>query len=58
MIKIFCGNIKDMVKIVEGFDIREYEDEIVKLEYHGTTAVFCEIDKNPYSWILSAKQTA
>lgn len=31
---IFCGNIKDMVKIVEGFDIREYEDEIVKLEYH------------------------
>lgn len=48
---IFCGNIKDMVKIVEGFDIREYEDEIVKLEYHGTTAVFCEIDKNPYSWI-------
>lgn len=45
------GILKIMVKIVEGFDIREYEDEIVKLEYHGTTAVFCEIDKNPYSWI-------
>lgn len=21
------------------------------MEYHGTTSVFCEIDKNPYSWI-------
>ena len=21
------------------------------MEYHGTTTVFCEIDKNPYSWI-------
>lgn len=48
---IFCGNIKDLVKMVDGINANEYKDSIEKLEYHGTTAVFCEIDKNPYSWI-------
>lgn len=48
---IFCGNIKDMVKMIDGVDISKYKDAIDALEYHGTTAVFCEIDKNPYSWI-------
>ncbi len=48
---IFCGNIKDMIHIIKGININEYKDEINKLEYHGTTAVFSEIDKNPYSWI-------
>ncbi len=48
---IFCGNIKDMVKMIEGIDINAYTSSVESLEYHGTTAVFCEIDKNPYSWI-------
>lgn len=48
---IFCGNIKDMPKILNGVDINRYAEAIEALEYHGTTAVFCEIDKNPYSWI-------
>lgn len=48
---IFCGNIKDLVKMVDGINVNEYKEPIEKLEYHGTTAVFCEIDKNPYSWI-------
>lgn len=48
---IFCGNIKDLVKMVDGINVNEYKDSVEKLEYHGTTAVFCEIDKNPYSWI-------
>lgn len=48
---VFCGNIKDMIKSVEGVDIHKYMADIEALEYHGTTAVFCEIDKNPYSWI-------
>lgn len=48
---VFCGNIKEMVRMIEGFDIQKYKGGISKLEYHGTTAVFCEIDKNPYSWI-------
>lgn len=48
---VFCGNIKDMVEMIEGVDIAEFKEPVSKLEYHGTTAVFCEIDKNPYSWI-------
>ena len=48
---IFCGNIKNMVEMIEGLDIVEFRSRIAALEYHGTTAVFCEIDKNPYSWI-------
>lgn len=32
-------------------DVNKYVASIEDLEYHGTTAVFCEIDKNPYSWI-------
>lgn len=48
---LFCGNIKDMVNAVRGIDIKKYEKDISSLEYHGTTAVFCEIDSNPYSWI-------
>lgn len=48
---VFCGNIKDMVNIIEGVDIEAFKKPVAGLEYHGTTAVFCEIDKNPYSWI-------
>lgn len=48
---VFCGNIKDMVKMIEGVDLASYFQPVEKLEHHGTTAVFCEIDKNPYSWI-------
>lgn len=48
---VFCGNIKEMIKIIEGVDIDEYFDKVCALEYHGTTSVFCEIDSNPYSWI-------
>lgn len=48
---IFCGNIKDMVKMINGVDLSDYFEQIEALEYHGTTAVFCEIDANPYSWI-------
>lgn len=49
---VYCGNIKEMIEIIDGVDIPTfYKKEIEGLEYHGTTAVFCEIDKNPYSWI-------
>ena len=48
---IFCGNIKDLPNMIKGVDIDKYCQEITELEYHGTTTVFCEIDKNPYSWI-------
>lgn len=48
---VFCGNIKDLPDLLEGIDITTYKRAIEELEYHGTTAVFCEIDANPYSWI-------
>lgn len=48
---VFCGNIKQMPTLLKGVDIESFRNEIEHLEYHGTTAVFCEIDKNPYSWI-------
>ena len=48
---VFCGNIKDMVNMMTGVDIDKYKQPVSDLEYHGTTAVFCEIDANPYSWI-------
>ena len=48
---VFCGNIKDMIKMIRGVNVDDYRQPVEALEYHGTTAVFCEIDKNPYSWI-------
>lgn len=49
---IFCGNIKQLPTLLAGtLDISNFTEKIEKLESHGTTAVFCEIDKNPYSWI-------
>lgn len=48
---IFCGNIKQLPSLLGNVDISNYSDKIRDLEYHGTTSVFCEIEKNPYSWI-------
>ena len=48
---VFCGNVKDMVNMIEGVDVTSFKKPVDDLEYHGTTAVFCEIDNNPYSWI-------
>jgi len=48
---VFCGNVKDLPKILKGVDINSYIPFIEDLEFHGTTSVFCEIEKNPYSWI-------
>ena len=49
---VFCGNIKQFINIIRGgVNIDRFKMDIAALEYHGTTSVFCEIDKNPYSWI-------
>lgn len=49
---IFCGNIKDLPNILQDtVDVSIYLKQIEELEYHGTTSVLCEIDKNQYSWI-------
>lgn len=49
---IFCGNLKKIPDLINtNLDIAHYTEFIEELEYHGTTSVFCEIDKNPYSWV-------
>lgn len=48
---VFCGSIKELPLTIKGINLKGYSDEIERLKYHGTTSVFCEIDKNPYSWI-------
>lgn len=49
---IYCGNIKQIPSLLnKSVDLSSYVEPIEKLEYHGTTAVFCEIDANEYSWI-------
>lgn len=49
---IFCGNVKQLPTLLADIvDVSGFAAAIEKLEYHGTTSVFCEIDKNPYSWI-------
>lgn len=50
-IVIFCGNIKELPKLIKGLDISCFTNHINNLEYHGTTTVLCEIEDNPYSWI-------
>ena len=54
---VFCGNIKDLPSMIKGVDISDYNEKIEALEYHGTTSVFCEIDKNPYSWIYQPSRS-
>lgn len=54
---IFCGNIKDLIKITKGIDLEQYSTSIEQLEFHGTTSVFCEIEENPYSWIYLPSQS-
>lgn len=50
-IVVFCGNIKSLPRIIKGVSLGQYSNQIDALESHGTTSVFCKIDKNPYSWI-------
>ena len=50
-IVVFCGNIKSLPRIIKGVSLGQYATQIDALESHGTTSVFCKIDKNPYSWI-------
>ena len=49
---VFCGNIKQLSSLINGqIDISNFIQSIDELESHGTTAVFCKIDKNEYSWM-------
>ena len=49
---VFCGNIKQLPQLLSDYtEILGFIEPIEQLEFHGTTSVFCEIAKNPYSWI-------
>jgi protoporphyrinogen oxidase len=55
---VFCGNIKDLPSILEGaIAISSFAKPIEELEYHGTTSVLCEVDRNPFSWIYMPDET-
>jgi len=54
---VFCGNIKQLPKTVEGIDLSLYQAAIDALQYHGTTSVLCEVEANPYSWIYLPDKT-
>ena len=49
---VFCGNVKDLptMMAVRSVIPADLCDEIVRLESHGTTSVFCETDPIAYSW--------
>lgn len=46
---IYCGNIKDLPRMLKGTGIKL--SGLEELHSHGTTSVLCEIEANPYSWI-------
>ena len=49
---VFSGNIKFLKQMLDSWYLSEDDGIFIDhLESHGTTSVFCEIDKNPYSWI-------
>lgn len=49
---IYTGNARLLPETVCGeCDLSSHAEAVKQLEYHGTTSVLCEIDKNPYSWI-------
>ena len=48
---IFCGNLKQLPAMTSGILADAEVQAISALEAHGTTAVFCEIERNPHSWI-------
>ncbi len=55
---IFCGNVKDLPSMVEGeIDILTHKKTIEELEFHGTTSVLCEVERNPFSWIYMPDET-
>lgn len=47
---IFAGNIKQLPDLIDELSLSQIEG-INRLEAHGTTSVFCRIDKNDYSWL-------
>ncbi|MBQ2097228.1 MAG: FAD-dependent oxidoreductase [Bacteroidales bacterium] len=48
---VYCANLKLLPKILHINEIKPFGSYIDTLKYHGTTSVFCELSKNPYTEI-------
>lgn len=48
---VFCGNIKQLADIFSDIIPERIHLAIDAFKAHGTTAVLCELEENPYSWI-------
>ncbi len=48
---IYCGSIKLIHSVFPRINLGRLDSRIRDLESHGTTALFCQIDVNPYSWV-------
>ena len=49
---VWCGNIKHLVPMLHQLPhLEHYIRAVNNLDSHGTTAVFCELDANPYTWV-------
>ncbi len=48
---VYCANLKLLPKILKTDLIEPFTGYIESLKYHGTTSVFCELAKNPYTEI-------
>lgn len=46
---IYCANLKFLPKIIQTPEIKPFVNYISALKSHGTTSVFCELNKNPYT---------
>lgn len=54
---VWCGNIQHLIPLLGSMpEVKPFVEPVSRLAYHGTTAVFCEIDKNPYTWIYQPSQ--
>ena len=50
-IVVYTGNVREIPGLVDGVSIEGLDGELRTLPSHGTTAVFCEIDPVPYTWV-------
>jgi Protoporphyrinogen oxidase len=50
-IVVYTGNVRGIPALVEGVSVDGLEKELQALPFHGTTAVFCEINPVPYTWV-------
>ena len=50
-IVVYTGNVRGIPGLVDGVSFEGLEGELRTLPFHGTTAVFCEIDPVPYTWV-------